>query len=51
MLFAVMCGIAQQGQHGDVVQMVERPLSMREVLGSMPNFSSYAHECMDTEAG
>ena len=27
-------------QHGDVAHMVERSLSMREVLGSMPNFSS-----------
>ena len=30
--------------------MVERPLSMREVLGSMPNFSIYAHERIESEA-
>ncbi len=28
-------------QHGDVAHMVERSLSMREVLGSMPNFSTF----------
>ena len=28
-------------RHGDVAQMVERPLSMREVLGSMPSFSNF----------
>ncbi len=27
-------------QYGDVAHMVERSLSMREVLGSMPNFST-----------
>ena len=27
---------------GDVAQMVERSLSMREALGSMPSFSTYA---------
>ena len=27
---------------GDVAQMVERPLSMREVLGSIPNFSTFS---------
>ena len=27
-------------QHGDVAQMVERPLSMREVGGSMPLVST-----------
>ena len=28
--------------YGDVAQMVERALSMREVLGSMPNFSTFS---------
>ena len=27
-------------KHGDVAQMVERSLSMREALGSMPSFST-----------
>jgi hypothetical protein len=32
---------------GDLAQMVERSLSMREALGSMPRFSSYflLHPC------
>ena len=28
-------------RHGDVAQMVERSLSMREALGSMPSFSIF----------
>ena len=28
-------------EHGDVAQMVERSLSMREALGSMPRFSTF----------
>ena len=27
--------------HGDLAQMVERSLSMREALGSMPRFSRF----------
>ena len=42
---------------GDLAQMVERSLSMREALGSMPRFSSYfflvscSHYCMHIHAG
>ena len=28
-------------EHGELAQMVERSLSMREGLGSMPGFSNY----------
>ena len=32
---------SQTGSRGDLAQMVERSLSMREALGSMPRFSSF----------
>jgi hypothetical protein len=32
----------QQLPHGDLAQMVERSLSMREALGSMPRFSTFS---------
>ena len=32
----------RRGTTGELAQMVERSLSMREVRGSMPRFSTYA---------
>ena len=37
----VDCGV-MYNMDGDVAQMVERPLSMREVQGSIPCFSTFS---------